>query len=362
MAFDPLQPLPLLTADLPGIGGRIKTIPEDFEVEEVPAYEPSGQGDFLYLWVEKRDVGAEYFARQVAQRLGLTVGEVGTAGLKDRRAVTRQWVSVPATAEPRLSALDGDGITLLGTGRHGNKLKPGHLRGNRFRILIRSPNVEAVSSAETVLDRLRREGMPNFYGPQRFGRDGETLRIGLALLKNEPVELPGGRKPNLRSPFLRKLALSAAQSALFNHVLARRLEDGLLRRVLAGDVMAKWPFGGLFVAEDLPREQGRFELRETVHAGPIFGRKTFAAQAEAAEREEAALREAGLTRASFAGFGKLMQGTRRYNLVYLDGLSATIEPEGVRLTFTLPAGSYATVLLRELMKTDVTEADENAPE
>src|SRR5207248_4016494 len=115
--FDPLQPPPLLTADLPGIGGRIKTEPEDFEVEEIPAYEPSGEGDFLYLWIEKRDMGAEYFARQVARRLDISPGEVGTAGLKDRRAVTRQLVSVPARVEDRLGNLEGEGIRLLRVGR-----------------------------------------------------------------------------------------------------------------------------------------------------------------------------------------------------------------------------------------------------
>src|SRR5882724_6046731 len=139
---DSLTPL-LFTPDLPGVGGRIKAAPEDFEVEEIPAYEPSGQGDHLFLWVEKRDVGAEYFTRQVAKRLDLPPGEVGAAGLKDRRAVTRQWVSVPATAESRLTALDGDGITLLRTSRHANKLRPGHLRGNRFRVLIRDVAADA---------------------------------------------------------------------------------------------------------------------------------------------------------------------------------------------------------------------------
>ncbi|HKI33461.1 MAG TPA: tRNA pseudouridine(13) synthase TruD [Gemmataceae bacterium] len=356
--FDPLQPPPLLTADLPGIGGRIKTVPEDFEVEEIPAYEPSGEGDFLYLWVEKRDMGAEYFARQVAKRLGIPPAEVGTAGLKDRRAVTRQMVSVPAGCSGRVESLDGDGIRVLSVGRHGNKLKPGHLHGNRFRILIRDADPAATQRLEPILSRLSSEGLPNFYGPQRFGRDGETVLLGLSLLRHEPPPVVAGRKPNLRSPFLRKLALSAAQSALFNHSLARRLADGLMRRVLPGDVMAKWPFGGLFVAEDVPREQGRFDQRETVHAGPMFGRKTFAAAGEAAVREETALADAGLARSSFNGFGKLMQGTRRHNLVYLDGLNATAEPDGVRLTFVLPAGSYATVLLREVMKTAVADGDE----
>src|SRR6476659_24474 len=111
---------PLVTAELSGVGGRIKVEPEDFDVEEIPAYEPSGSGDFLYLWIEKRDMGAEYFVRQVARRLEIPVGEVGTAGLKDRRAVTRQMVSVPGTLEERLPQLEGEGIRVLQVSRHGN--------------------------------------------------------------------------------------------------------------------------------------------------------------------------------------------------------------------------------------------------
>jgi tRNA pseudouridine13 synthase len=124
--------------------------------------------------------------------------------------------------------------------------------------------------------------------------------------------------------------------------------------------MAKWPFGGLFVAEDVPREQARFDARETVTAGPMFGRKLFAAAGEAAAREAAVLADAGLPREAFAGFGKLLPGTRRHNLVYLDDLAAAREPEGVRLTFTLPAGSYATVLLREVMKAEPVGGEEEA--
>src|SRR5438270_6986395 len=107
--MDPTRPLSYLTPELAGVGGVIKVRPEDFEVEEVPAYEPCGSGEHLFLWVEKRGVGAEFFARQVARRLDVAPGEVGAAGLKDRQAVTRQWVSVPAAAEPRLAQLDGDG-------------------------------------------------------------------------------------------------------------------------------------------------------------------------------------------------------------------------------------------------------------
>ena len=166
------------------------------------------------------------------------------------------------------------------------------------------------------------------------------------MLRSEPLP----RRPN---PFLRKLALSAAQSWLFNDYLTRRMKDGLLRKVLPGDVLAKWPAGGMFVAEDTERDQARFDAQEVVPAGPIFGRKTFAAAGFAAERESAVLQDAGLIPKSFARFGKLAQGTRRHNLIYIDGLAATAEPEGLRLTFSLPAGSYATILLGEVMKNDV---------
>ncbi len=164
----------------------------------------------------------------------------------------------------------------------------------------------------------------------------------------------------MRSPFLRKLALSAAQSALFNHCLAWRMADGLVRRVLPGDVMARWPFGGLFVAEDVATEQARLEAREIVPAGPMFGRKMFRAAGEAAGREEQVLRAAAVSPQAFGAFGKLLSGTRRHNLVYVDDLTASVESEGVRLSFTLPAGSYATVLLREITKSDLLDGGDEA--
>lgn len=360
MSFDPLSPLPFLTAELPGIGGRIKQAPEDFEVEEIPAYEPSGSGGFLYLWIEKRDMGAEYFIRQVARRLGLPNAEVGTAGLKDRRAVTRQMVSVPEQAAERVGELDGDGIRVLAVHRHSNKLRPGHLHGNRFRIVIRDVAAEAGERVAAIVARIRQEGLPNFYGSQRFGRDGETFHMGEILLSGgrEPAAgAPEGSRRLPRSPFLKKLALSSVQSALFNHYLVRRMSDGLMRRVLVGDVMAKWPFGGMFVAEDVSTEQARFEARETVPAGPIFGKKTFAARGEAAEREAIILADGGLSPASFGRFGKLVMGTRRHNLVYVDDLAAALTPSSVELTFTLPAGSYATGLVREFTKNDEKGSD-----
>ncbi len=344
MVFDPLVPPPLLTHDLRGVGGRIKEKADDFEVEEIPAYEPCGSGEFLYLWVEKRGIGAEYFVRQIARRLGISQGEVGTAGLKDRHAVTRQMISVPDICMDRLNQLEGDGIRLLNVSRHGNKLKPGHLRGNRFQILIRGIDLDAAARLPPLLNRLREQGLANYYGPQRFGHQGETVQLGLALLRDESMPRP-------RNRFLLRLALSAAQGALFNHYLAQRLRDGLLRQVLTGDVMAKWPVGGLFLAADVAREQARLDAREIVPTGPIFGRKMFAAAQAAAAREAAALAEAQLTSETFFRFGKLLRGTRRHAIIYPEDLAANIDADGARLRFVLPAGSYATVLLREIMKT-----------
>ncbi|HXD86485.1 MAG TPA: tRNA pseudouridine(13) synthase TruD [Urbifossiella sp.] len=342
MPHPALQP-PLLTADLPGCGGVIRLRDDDFEVEEVPSYEPCGEGEHLFLWIEKRGMAPEYFARTIAQKLGVSPGAVGTAGLKDRHAVTRQWVSVPASAEPLVAKLESPDVRVLKSGRHTNKLKPGHLRGNRFRILIRHADASRTESVTAILERIRLQGLPNFYGPQRFGRDAGTLELGWQCLV--------GKAPRRLRPFLYKFALSAVQSLLFNDTLARRMSDGLYRTVLLGDVMAKWPAGGMFVAKDAAAEQARFDAKEIVTAGPMFGRKTFPAEEIAAEREAAVLRDNGLSPRSFEGFGKLVLGTRRHNLVYLEDLAATWEAEGLRLTFTLPAGSYATVLLREVMKT-----------
>jgi tRNA pseudouridine13 synthase len=201
-----------------------------------------------------------------------------------------------------------------------------------------------------LLQRIGDQGLPNFYGAQRFGKEGETLHMGLNLLR--------GEKAKSRNPFIRKLALSAVQSALFNHYLGVRLTDGFFRTVLPGDVMAKIPFGGMFVAEDVEKEQQRLEAREIVPSGPIFGRKTFAAGGIAAQREVAVLGTFELTPSSFGGFGKLVQGTRRHNLVYVADLAAEWEEGNLRLRFSLPAGSYATVLLRELLKNGLAGVEE----
>jgi tRNA pseudouridine13 synthase len=243
-----------------------------------------------------------------------------------------------------LGQVDGDGIRILSVTRHTNKLRPGHLRGNRFRILIRGVDTSLAERVGPIVQRIRELGLPNFYGPQRFGHEGETTENGLRMIRGERLNAP---------PFRLKLYLSAAQSLLFNDCLARRIADGWFRTVLPGDVMMKWPTGGLFTTDDPATEQARFDRRELVMGGPMFGKKTFPTKGVAAEREAAVLAANNLSESSFEKSGKWLTGTRRHNQVYLDELAATWEPIGLRVVFSLPAGSYATVLLREIMKVSV---------
>ncbi|MCS7022464.1 MAG: tRNA pseudouridine(13) synthase TruD [Gemmataceae bacterium] len=354
MMGDEVGRWPWWTAEWPGVGGRIREQPEDFFVEEIPAYQPCGQGEHLYLQIEKRNVSAEYLLRRLSQQLGIPATGLGVAGLKDRHAVTRQWISVPQECGSRLDrlvSLEAEGIRLLQVSRHRNKLRPGHVRANRFRILIRG--ADATAPWQAILHKLQQLGLPNYYGPQRFGHHGSTLALGWQCLHRQVS------RSQVR-PWQFRLALSAVQAHLFNVYLARRQQEGLLRRVLEGDVLVHWPVGGLFRAQDVDAEQARLEARQVVPAGPMFGTRLYPAAGVAAQREAAVLHRFGLSPASFAGFGKLLTGTRRRCLIYVDDLHAHWQAEGLWLQFTLPAGSYATVLLAEVMKTETTWLTETA--
>ena len=340
---------PFLTADLPGIGGTLKSEPEDFLVEEIPAYEPSGEGEHLFLWIEKRDVSADDLLQHVAESLEIRRDDVGTAGLKDRRAVTRQFVSVPATCADRIGAVDGPGVRVLRSERHGNKLRTGHLNGNRFEIVLRQTTVDAIERAERIGESIRRDGFPNYYGDQRFGGGGETLALGFDLLagRKKPRDVPHRQRR-----FLLRLALSSVQSALFNDVLAARLSDGLLHTVLEGDVMQKRETGGIFVAEDVAAEQSRFDAGEIVPTGPMFGPKMRRTLGESAGRESAVLKSRELQIEQFSSWKRLLPGTRRPLLAFASGLVIEQTEPGIRLTFSLDRGVYATTLLREFQKND----------
>ena len=344
---DASNSLPYLTADLPEIGGELKTDPDDFIVEELPAYQPSGEGEHLFLWIEKRGLSAEMLLRHLGHTLGIPTGDIGVAGMKDRQATTRQFVSVPATCEERLSAVNSDNVRLLEHARHSNKLKTGHLRGNRFTLVLRNVGEDALDRARAVAAVLSQHGFPNYFGTQRFGADADNAVLGFELLKG--TRTPGQIPPSRRK-FLLKLSLSAAQSALFNELLARRLREGTAARVLNGDVMQVCASGGLFTTADPETEQARLDRGELAITGPMFGPKMRAPAQEPAEIERAVLAAHELTEADFSRFKKLTTGTRRPYLVRAENLEVEQAESGLRFRFGLPPGCYATVLLREFQK------------
>jgi tRNA pseudouridine13 synthase len=340
------------------LSGRLKSVPEDFLVEEIPAYEPSGAGEHLYLRIEKRDVSADFLLGHLSRTLGIRREEIGMAGIKDRRAVTRQWISLPATAEPRLGQVPAEDIRILHVSRHTNKLKTGHLRGNRFEILVRfdaggQPLDEPYATASRIAERIAAQGVPNDFGEQRFGIDGETLQLGLALLRRESAP---EKIPRKRRKFLTRLALSSVQAWLFNQVLSRRREAGILHQVQPGDVMQVVASGGLFLVEEAAVEQSRFDRRETVLTGPLFGPKMKSPSGPARELEQLVLAGSGLTETDFRQYRKLTPGGRRPLLLWPGELTLSPDPHGLRFRFTLPPGAYATVVMREFLQyADETE-------
>lgn len=341
--------LPRRCDAFPLLTGRLKAEPEDFVVEEIPAYPLSGDGEHLFLWIEKRDVPAEQLVRHVARQLNMPARDIGVAGMKDRRAVTRQWLSVPAKLQERVSFIDTDRIRVLRSERHNNKLRTGHLRGNRFEIVLRDvrtpdgtpPSENSVAEVASV---IAARGFPNYFGDQRFGHAGETLQLGLDLLSRRKSKRD---IPYARRRFLFRLALSAVQSDLFNQALATRLEEHLIDTVLNGDVMEVVATGGKFLVEDAKVEQSRFDAYETVTTGPLFGPKMRQPTGDPALREAAILEQAGLTADAFVGFGDELSGTRRPYLIRPHDLHAVVEEDTLRLQFTLPSGVYATTLLQE---------------
>lgn len=340
--------LPYVTADLPGSGGYLKACPEDFRVDELPAYLPSGSGTHLYLQVEKRGRTTPEVVRSLARLLAVPERDAGYAGLKDRQAVTTQWLSFPVSRDPDPASLGGEGYRVLEVSRHGNKLRPGHSRGNRFSVVVRDGNLDR---ARVCAQALAERGFPNFFGPQRFGAEGKNADLGRSLILGRTLESNVRRAQ--RDRFLRRLGLSAFQSLLFNRWLAQRLADGLFNRAIAGDVMKKLDTGGVFISSDPATEQPRVDRFEISPAGPMFGHKLELASGEAGDREEQLLTAEGLRLADFSRGGGEAQGTRRTARL---PLRIALEPfeKGYRASFDLPKGSYATVVMGELTKSQDT--------
>lgn len=407
--------LPLLTREIPGIGGSLKVRPEDFFVQELPLYEPSGEGEHVYCEVQKVGMTSFELIRRLAEALRVSARDIGYAGLKDARAVTRQLLSIPAVTEEQVMGLRVPDVQVQWAARHGNKLRLGHLRGNRFAIKVRDVVPTDVVRVRPLARVLEERGMPNYFGVQRFGKRGNNDRLGAALLRGDPegflAELLGRPDPAVdaaeeveaRAAFdrgdlpgamrrmprhcrveravlhrlmktgragvaaravderLRRLWISALQSRLFNDVTARRI--GALATLMEGDIAMKHENRACFVVEDAAAEQPRCDTFEISPTGPLIGYRMTEPRGEAARIEAAVFADAGLAPAMFRDEGRLrVKGQRRALRVRPEDvqLAAGVDEHGshITLAFTLPAGSYATVLLREVMKNDVaTDAE-----
>jgi len=401
---------PYLSADLPGVGGRIKAHDADFRVVEIPLYSPSGNGEHTYARIEKTGLATFEAVRRISRALGINPRQVGYAGLKDAHAVTTQWLSLGDVPPALVERLDVPGIRILEVDRHTNKLKVGHLRGNGFTIRIRDVPASALPTAQAILDLLVEQGVPNYYGEQRFGLRDDTHLLGQALVRQDapaliqrlvglphPAESPRVRQARqlfddgdlegalrawprqmdaersvlralLERPQdpaaavrrlpnrLRRFYVSAYQSFLFNRLLARRIERGILGQLLLGDLAMLHNKGAVFGVEDPQVEQPRADRLEISPSGPLYGRKMTMPQGLPGEMEQHVLDEEGLQLEDWHVRGLKLKGARRALRVPLHEAKVETD-EGLVLSFHLPPGSYATVVLREVQKPDDESLD-----
>jgi tRNA pseudouridine13 synthase len=346
--------LPYATAGLAGIGGALKTTPEHFVVEEIPLYEAQGSGQHLYVNLTKEGLTSRDVQKQLAKVFNLPPKEVGMAGMKDKHARTTQTFSLNVghvddafVAEAPSRIEDHLPVTVNWVKRHKNKLKRGHLLGNRFTVVISElavPVEEALQRTQAVVDAIRRRGIPNYYGPQRLGATGDNVRRGYDALQGKRVT---------RDRWLHRFLLACFQSYLCNRYLARRMENGYFDQILLGDVAKKYDTGGLFTVEDPDAEQVRYSQQEISFTAPIFGRKMWPASGPAGDLESQVLVEAGVTIEQLSQAG--LTGSRRLGRLLIPDLEAKPVAAGLQVSFSLPKGAFATVVLRELMKVGYEE-------
>ena len=346
------QPIdPFLTGNLPGIGGQIRTVPEDFQVEERPLYLPCGAGEHLYVTITKRGLSTPDMVRRLSSSLGIKAQAIGVAGLKDARAVTTQMVSLQGIHPEQISRLKIDEtlLTVQILGRHRNRLRTGHHSGNRFRLVIRNVADHSAETVPAVLQQLRARGVPNYFGPQRQGKTGDNYQVGAALLQDV-------RRREKMNRATRIWYLNSYQSFLFNRILARRIDD--LDRVFVGDWAMKLENGACFQVENAEKEQSRADRFEISPTGILFGSRVSWASGEPGQIEETVIAEVGATKESLVAAAKAcgFRGERRALRIPLAELEWSLDGNTLTLSFSLPPGAYATNVLRELMKVSPTNS------
>jgi len=324
----------------PTASGLIRQQPEDFIVEEILGFEPTGEGEHIFLNIQKRGENTDFLARQIAKFAGLPRMAVSYAGMKDRNAVTTQWfgVHLPGKREVDWNGLESDAVKVLQAVRHNRKLKTGALKGNRFILIVRDLQGDRAGLAGR-LEKIKAEGVPNYFGPQRFGREGNNLAQAEALFRGEL---------KLRDRKLEGIYFSAARSEIFNRVLARRVMDGTWNQAIEGDVFMFEGSHSIFRA-DLTEETLQRVAGQNIHpSGPLWGLGELATAGAALELEKTVAAEfpllcEGLERA------KLEPARRPLRLTMPDLAFEFLDETGLRLSFSLPAGAYATVVLREII-------------
>jgi len=326
----------------PPLGGRVRVEPEDFFVEEVLGFEPDGAGSHALLWVEKRGANTGWVAAQLARAAGVQARDVGYSGQKDRRAVTRQAISLPWPVSAPLDAclgFGGEGFHVLSAERHGRKLRPGSHRGNRFVIKVRDTRGDR-DEVNARLQAIASAGVPNYFGPQRFGRNFGNLTRARAWAE-------GGEAP--RDRMQRSFALSAARSELFNRVLEERVRRGSWNRLLPGEAVMLDGRRSFFPASAIDAVLEERCARMDVHpSGPLSGRGESPATGAALEVEE--LVAAGEVELCALLVAQGLDHERRSLRLPVRSLDGQFDGDSLSLAFELPRGAFATAVLHELLR------------
>lgn len=323
----------------PSGSGDIKTVPDDFIVEEILPFTPEGIGEHVFLHIEKTSENTEYVARLLARHAGVRQRDIGFAGLKDRHGRTSQWFSVwlPGQEDPDWTALQNENIKILTVTRHARKLKRGVLAGNRFKLLIRNWQGDR-SITEQQLQAIQAHGFPNYFGEQRFGHGGRNVEKAVAMFQGAKVKREQ-----------RSIYLSAARSYLFNLILAERVASQTWKQAIAGDVMQLDQSHSHFRAESIDTTLIERVKTGDIHpTGALFGKGKDQVDAEALTLEQQIIASqpdlaTGLLKADLETDRRALRAKAK-NLVWQFEADDTL-----RLSFELPAGSYATALLREII-------------
>lgn len=318
--------------------GIIRQQPEDFIVDEIPSVEFTGEGEHVCLHIRKRGLNTEDIARMLAKTADVKRRDVSFAGLKDRHAVTTQWFSIylPTTVEPDWQTLNSDNVQVLEVVRNARKLRRGTLTGNRFQITVRDFDADAVR-LDTRLQNIIDHGVPNYFGSQRFGRAGSNLDRALEMFDGRRV------KREQRSHYL-----SAARSMLFNMVLSRRVTERSWNRLLDGEVCMLAGSRGFFATDAVDDELlQRLQSRDIHPSGPLWGKGELPSRSHASDLESSTLRELADWCDGLEKAGLKME--RRSLRLMVEDLQWEYADNTLVLKFSLPAGCFATAVLREIV-------------